>query len=96
MSNIEKRKLTSEEKERILSDWQQSGLSKKKFAEERGLKYCTFVGWFQGSKKKIPTPGFSEVEISSGDRLFMEVVIKEKTVRFYQPLPLEHFQWLLK
>ena len=96
MSNLEKKKLTSDEKERILSDWKQSGMSKKKFAEERGLKYCTFVGWFQGSKKGISTPGFSEVVISSGDKLFMEVVIREKTVRFYQPLPLEHFLWLLK
>jgi hypothetical protein len=96
MSNIEKKHLTPDERERIIYDWKQSGLSKKKFAEQHGLKYCTFIGWFQGSKKGISTPGFSEVEISSGDKLFIEVVIKEKTVRFYQPLPLEHFQWLLK
>ncbi len=44
MSNLEKKKLTAEEKESIISDWKQSGLSKKEFAEQRGLKYCTFVG----------------------------------------------------
>jgi hypothetical protein len=95
MSNVEKKHFTSEERERFISDWQQSGLSKKQFAEERAIKYCTFIGWFQGSKQTA-APGFSEVVISSGDKLFMEVVIREKTVRFYQVLPLEHFQWLLK
>ncbi|MCX6275158.1 MAG: hypothetical protein NTV09_08115 [Bacteroidetes bacterium] len=96
MSNLVKKNLTSEEKERILSDWKQSGLSKKKFAEERGLKYCTFVGWFQGSKKGISTPGFSEVVISSGDKLLMEVVIREKTIRFYQMLPKDYLFLLLQ
>ena len=96
MSNLEKKHLTSEERERFISDWQQSGLSKKQFAIERGLKYCTFVGWFQGSKKETSSPGFSEVIIPSADKLFMEVVIREKTVRCYQVLPLENFQWFLK
>ncbi|CAN5469966.1 hypothetical protein BH11BAC1_BH11BAC1_30250 [soil metagenome] len=96
MSNLGKKNASTEERHQIISEWKQSGLSKKKFAEERGLKYCTFVGWFQGSKKQISTPGFSEVVISSGDKLFMEVLIREKTVRFYQVLPLEYFQYLLK
>ena len=83
MSNLVKKNLTSEEKERILSDWKQSGLSKKKFAEERGLK-------------GISTPGFSEVVISSGDKLLMEVVIREKTIRFYQMLPKDYLFLLLQ
>jgi len=95
MSNVEKKHFTTVERERFISDWRQSGLSKKQFAEERAIKYCTFIGWFQGSKQTA-MPGFSEVVISSADRLLMEVVIGEKTIRFYQPLPLEHFQWLLK
>ena len=96
MSNLEKKNFTSAERETILTDWKASGMSKKQFAEQRGLKYCTFVGWFQGSKKETSTQGFSEVIISSGDKLYMEVVIREKTVRFYQVLPLEYIQWLLK
>ena len=96
MSNLEKKHLTSGERERIISEWKQSGLSKKKFAEVRGLKYCTFVGWFQGSKKETSAPGFSEVVISSSDKLFMEVVIREKTIRFYQMLPKEYLFLLLQ
>ncbi len=96
MSNLEKKKLMSEEKERILLDWKLSGISKKQFAEQQGLKYCTFISWFQGSKKETLAPEFSEVVISSTDKLFMEVVIRDKTFRFYQILPLEHFQFLLK
>lgn len=95
MNNLEKKHLTFEERERFISDWQQSGLSKKQFAQERGVKYCTFIGWFQGSKQTA-TPGFTEVVISTGNKLLMEVVIKEKTVRFYQPLPKEYFLLLLQ
>lgn len=95
MSNLEKKHFSSEERERIISDWKQSGFSKKKFADERGLKYCTFVGWFQGSKKTA-IQGFSEVVISSADKLFMEVVIKDKTLRFYQAIPKEYFSLLLQ
>ena len=96
MSNLEKKHFSSDERERIISDWKESGISKKKFAEDRGLKYCTFVGWFQGSKKEISSPGFSEVVISSSDKLFMEVVIKDRTVRFYQVIPKEYFSLLLQ
>ena len=96
MSNLEKKHFTSAERETILSDWKQSGLSKKKFAEQRGLKYCTFVGWFQSAGKEKSALGFSEVIISSSDKIFMEVVVRERTFRFYQVLPLNYFQLLLK
>ena len=96
MSNLEKKHFNSDERERIISDWKQSGFSKKRFADERGLKYCTFVGWFQGSKKEITSSGFSEVLISSSDKIFMEVVIKGRSLRFYQALPKEYFSMLLQ
>ena len=69
MSNLEKNHFTSEEKQKIISEWKQSSLSKKKFAEERGLKYYSFVSWF-GAKKKKPAGGFEQVKIVPSDQLF--------------------------
>jgi len=95
MSNLEKRHLSAEEKQRIITEWKQSGLSKKQFAEQAGLKYYSFVSWF-GAKKKKPVPGFEQVKISAPDQLFAEVIIANRTIRFFQPFPAEYFQWLVK
>lgn len=96
MSNLEKKHFGSQEKEQIISEWKQSGLSKKQFSEERGIKYCTFVGWFQGTKKETSSDGFSEVVISAGEKIFMEVVSGSRTLRFFQPPSKEYLMLLLQ
>jgi transposase-like protein len=95
MSNSAKKNFDWEEKEKVISEWKQSGVSKKQFAEDRGIKYHTFVGWFKRAGNDNTARGFSEVAVSSSERVLMEVVTRDKTIRIYQLLPAEYFQWLV-
>ena len=36
----------------MIADWQQSGLSKKRYCEENGISTATFYYWFSRSKEK--------------------------------------------
>ena len=47
MSNLEKRTFTTQEIKDFIAQWKESGLSKKKFADQHGLKYYTFIAWFE-------------------------------------------------
>jgi hypothetical protein len=96
MSNLVKKNLSSEEKQKMISDWRLSGLSKKHFADQMGLKYCTFIGWFDRYGKSESTAGFEQVRISGSEKIFAEVILGGKTIRFFQPFPAEYFQLLLR
>lgn len=96
--NLEKKGLTREEKQKLISEWSISGKSKKQFAEERKLKYCTFTSWFVAiaPKKKKGTPVFTEIKLPAQKVLFAEVQKGTLSIQFFQPFPLEYFQVLLK
>jgi len=96
MSNLEKKHLTADERERIISEWKQSGLSKKKFADQHGLKYYTFIAWFEKHGSAGKDPGFEQIKIVGEEKIFMEVVTGNRTLRFYQPLSKEYFTLLLQ
>lgn len=96
MSNIEKKHVSSADRERIISEWKMSGQSKKQFAEDRRIKYCTFVGWFKGFKKEMPSSGFTEIKLSASENIFCEVLLSGKIIRFYQQPAVDYFQQLLK
>lgn len=96
--NLEKKALTREQKQKLISDWSISGLSKKKFAEEQKLKYCTFTSWFasMAPKKKKDAPAFTEVKLPVQKSMFAEVQKGNLSIRFFQPFPVEYFQLLIK
>jgi hypothetical protein len=96
MSNLAKKGLSSEEKQKMISDWRLSGLSKKKFADQMELKYCTFIGWFDRYGKSEAGVGFEQIKISRNESIFAEVIFNGKTIRFFQPFPAEYFQVLLR
>jgi len=79
-----------------ISSWHSSGKSKKNFAEENGLKYYTFVSWFERYKTKPVKPAFTEVKLPTEKKVFAEVKTGSTTIRFFQAFPLEYFQLLIK
>ena len=94
MNTTGKKTYSREEINNLKNQWQQSGLSKKRFAEEHGIKYYTFIGWFDGEVKQ--PKGFMPVQINSPEILFAEILSNGKTIRFYQPFPAEYFSLLIK
>ena len=42
---------------RMVSDWDQSGMSKKQYCRENGISYPKFHYWFSRSKEDLPGRG---------------------------------------
>jgi hypothetical protein len=94
MDKLSKMTYSPEQIEALKTEWQQSGLSKKKFTEQHGIKYYTFINWFD---RPVKAPGgFMPVKFQQQENLFAEVRMNGKTIRFYQPFPPEYFSILLK
>lgn len=57
-------RLTSEQMQEVINDWQISGLSKKEFCRQRNIKHQTFHYW---CKRLIspPATGFTEVKVQN-------------------------------
>ena len=96
MSNLGKKFLSREERQKYISDWRESGLSKKAFAENAGLKYYTFMSWFEPSVKPRKVKGFTRVQLPASEKVFAEVICAGKTIRFFESLPGEYFSKLLQ
>lgn len=96
MSNLEKKTIAPEERKNYIAQWKVSGLSKKKFSDQHGLKYYTFISWFGPQKKRIGTGGFREINVPSVNPVFAELVRGDLSIRFHQPFPIEYFQALIR
>ena len=97
MSNLEKRTFTSDEIKDFIAQWKESGLSKKKFCDQQGLKYYTFIAWCDKYGKPENATGFKQIQVSgSEENIFAEVVTGNRTIRFYQAIPKEYISLLLQ
>jgi hypothetical protein len=97
-NNVQKSWLTREQKAELILQWQQSGMTRKKFCEERSFNYYTFGTWVDQLKEKKPaSPGFTEVKVQSTPSLFAQLHLSGGIkIDFYQSIPVEYFQSLLK
>ena len=98
VSNIEKKWRTRLEKDELISQWKQSGMSRKVFCDEQGLNYNSFITWDNEKKSKLKAgSGFSEITVQSSERLFAQIHLSEqKRIDLYQPLSSEFIRSLLK
>ena len=96
MSNLEKKRFTADEIKGHVESWGQSGLSRKAFSEQHGLKYYTFVAWCDKYGKAEKGAGFEQIQIGGGEKIFAEVITGNRTIRFYQGIPKEYFSLLLQ
>lgn len=67
-------RLTKEEMQVAISEWQTSGLTKKEFCRQRNIKYPTFHYWIK-QLSSDHQEGFTEVSLQDG----MEVGLFEIT-----------------
>jgi hypothetical protein len=70
---------TPEEITNYISQWQESGKSKKAFCQEISLNYMTFIGWSTKKKGKKPkkdseSPGFVQLKVKQKESsVFAEI-----------------------
>ena len=98
VSNVEKKWRTRLEKDEFISQWKQSGKSRRVFCQEHGLNYNSFITWNKEQKSKLKTEaGFSEITVQNSERLFAQIHLSEqKRIDLYQPLSSEFIRSLLK
>jgi transposase-like protein len=66
---------TAEEKEAMVAQYRESGLTQKAFAQREGLKFSTFTSWVQGRRKagrkvrfaELPTPAMAGLAVQLPD-----------------------------
>jgi transposase-like protein len=68
-------RVSTERRQRLLAEYDQSGLSAKKFAELAGIKYQTFANWLQKRRRL----GSSPAKPTDSVRWLEAVVEKAKT-----------------
>ena len=96
-NNVQKSWRTREQKEELILQWQQSGKSRKEFCQEKGITYNSLVGWCKQFKDKKSSSGFTEVKVKTHSGLFAQVHLPGgKRIDFFDSVPVEYFQSLMK
>ena len=92
-------KFTNQQREEYIQRWKSSGKGKKKFADENGIKYMTFIGWIRKRERKRVSAPHSEqfipIEITSPSA-FAELTLSGKKIIFYHPISAEYLKIILR
>lgn len=98
--NVQNVRLTTEQKKELISQWKQSGISRKKFSAEHQINYYTFMDWcyrFDKKPAQKKVTNFVELKVSSQPGSFAEIKFTNgSAIVFYQPVTADYFQSLLK
>ena len=98
-NNIHKGWRTREQKEGLILQWQQSGMSRKEFCHEHQISYNSLVSWCKQLKDKNILHGFTEVKVNtvSDSGLFAQVHLpKGIRIDLFHFVPAEYFQSMIK
>ncbi|MFD1769824.1 IS66 family insertion sequence element accessory protein TnpB [Sphingobacterium suaedae] len=80
----------------MIADWQQSGMSKKRYCEENGINEATFYYWFSRSKENDTSNGSFIAIDKAGRNSAVEVIypngvrIKVETYPPYRIRPTKY------
>lgn len=98
MNNSIKR--TREEISALISEWQQSNLSKKNFCDQKKINYQTFIGWIvqRRSKSAASENKFIPVQVDQPQKgLFAEIYLSDsRKIVLHQLVDLEFIKAILK
>ena len=94
-NKIIKKGRSRQEKEELLSQWKQSGKSRKEFCQEQGINYGTFVTWPHEYNRKVKA-GFKEVKlVQPAPSLFAQVYFPSGIrVDIFQQFSSDYFRSL--
>jgi len=67
------RQYKSQQREELLKEYKASGLGRKEFCEQRGIRLTTFYGWFKKRRKKRTTPAFAQVKVTAPKQAPIEI-----------------------
>ena len=67
---------SAEDRERLIREQAESGLTKKAFCKERGIELGTFYGWSKRHRRSLPAKaGFAEVAVLPATEAAIEVLL---------------------
>ena len=69
------RRYSAQDRERLIREQTQSGLTKRAFCERQGIKPWTFYGWTKRRRKRERVRTFAEVEVASYAPAAVEVLL---------------------
>jgi len=69
------KRYSAEDRQRLISEQGQSGLTKKAFCEQRGINLGTFYGWRAAKRAIIRRPAFAEVQVVGCAQAAVEVLL---------------------
>ena len=72
-------------REKLLDEFEQSGLSGAKFAQLTGLKYSTFAIWVQRRRRQRGAPAPASQKVSSAPAQWLEAVVEQAAQRAGSP-----------
>lgn len=58
-------RFTQDKAREVITDWQNSGLSKKAFCRQRNMRYQTFHYWYNRLHNTSSSPGFTEIKVTA-------------------------------
>lgn len=100
MTKTNSTRKTSQEIQSLISEWEQSNLSKKKFCQEKEINYLTFIGWTgrRRSKNRQKRNKFIPVRLEDkASGIFVEVFLsKGRKIILHQPTDIEFIRAVLK
>ena len=68
------RRYSAADRERLIAEQAQSGLTKKAFCAERGIAIQTFYGWMKRTDLREQT--FAQVEVASGSKAPVQAAVE--------------------
>lgn len=73
---------SAEEREALLKEYRESGLTQAAFARREGVKYVTFVNWVQAARRQEcrRKPGFAELTLPRTGACSLEVQLMDGTL----------------
>lgn len=91
-----------EEKQQLIWQWKQSGLSRQAFCRQNNLNYHTLINWTgkKGSGRKIGSAepdSFIPLQVKpSAEKIFAQIESGSKRIHLYYPVPASFLKQLLR
>lgn len=98
-----RRRYSPEEKQQIIEQWKQSGLSRQAYCQENNLSYFTLIHrankkrtrW-KAQKNRVASE-FIPIKIKTGtEQVFAQIEIGNKLIRLCQPVTANFLKQLLR
>ncbi len=97
-SQSNRKRYSPEEKQQIIDQWKQSGLSRQAFSRQNNLSYYSLIFWTKKkrNRNKPVSNEFIPLKIKSGsENIFAQIETGSRRIQLYQPVTATFLKQLL-